>query len=738
MPMTKPTSEQVTFLAAGSGATQRTALDKLRDVVSVKDFGAVGDGVADDTAAIQAAITASANKALYFPAGTYKVTQTLLVSGNVNVFGAGIGSTVIDGSSITSGFVIQFTGPALSLIGTVSSANTGTTVVTMSSPPSPAISANDVIILWNPTAYSWSGARTYYKQGEFCTVQSVVGSSVNVVGALYDTYTSASNVYLMARQSASMCSLSIKSPITYGIAETGAIEFRQIVNGRISDVAVFGGTNTSVNIAQCYGFSMTDVQVSDNLLNDTGDDYGITIANCQDVDVTNCKVDIHGSHALTIGGGGQTGTVVSRAVRVDNCSLSASLGTAADTHGIAEFCSYTNCMLSRGALLGGDHIAIKNCDIRGQASNTELVRMYEMKGCNLTLSGNTIEVSDSTSSSILIQTNTYTTLGGLVEISDNTILARNASSPGRINVSTLKPSLTNHRVRIANNQFVSTGAAGLGTVQVTCGSDGVTAAAPWQHVEIIGNYSNTITTYFVGRNGSDPLSDLHAVDIVFRDNFVNGSTDRPFIARGFTRLKAHGNAILSCVNSGLWLDGTTPVTSTLAEAIDISGNTFVSCVTNAPASTSSLDSDIYVNGASSCSIYGNSHFSTNATKARSHIMVTNVSSLYRGEYAPMYTARTLPVDATPTAFASGSFIAGSATYDPPNLVDGAGDTTTVTVTGAALGDSVDTVSFSLDLQGITVTAYVSAANTVSVRFQNESGGTLDLGSGTLRVRVRKA
>jgi len=33
---------------------------------------------------------------------------------------------------------------------------------------------------------------------------------------------------------------------------------------------------------------------------------------------------------------------------------------------------------------------------------------------------------------------------------------------------------------------------------------------------------------------------------------------------------------------------------------------------------------------------------------------------------------------------------------------------------------------------------VSAANTVSVRFQNESGGTLDLGSGTLLARVRKA
>lgn len=78
---------------------------------------------------------------------------------------------------------------------------------------------------------------------------------------------------------------------------------------------------------------------------------------------------------------------------------------------------------------------------------------------------------------------------------------------------------------------------------------------------------------------------------------------------------------------------------------------------------------------------------------------------------------------------------GSATYNPPSLADGAGDTTTVSVTNAALGDLAQ-ASFSLDLQGITVTAWVSAANTVSVRFQNESGGLLDLGSGTLRVQTQ--
>lgn len=92
---------------------------------------------------------------------------------------------------------------------------------------------------------------------------------------------------------------------------------------------------------------------------------------------------------------------------------------------------------------------------------------------------------------------------------------------------------------------------------------------------------------------------------------------------------------------------------------------------------------------------------------------------------------------TSTLTFSGDYLEGSATYDPPSLADGVGITTTVTVTGAVTGDFAE-ASFSGDTQGITVTAWVSAANTVSVRFQNESGGVLDVGSGTLRARVRKA
>jgi hypothetical protein len=86
-------SANVTFLQAGANAVTRTAQAKMRETVSVKDFGATGDGVTNDTAAFLAAMTAAPN--VYVPAGTYCVdagnsSGCLITSGTgYNVYGDG-------------------------------------------------------------------------------------------------------------------------------------------------------------------------------------------------------------------------------------------------------------------------------------------------------------------------------------------------------------------------------------------------------------------------------------------------------------------------------------------------------------------------------------------------------------------------------------------------------------------------------------------------------------------------
>ena len=80
---------------------------------------------------------------------------------------------------------------------------------------------------------------------------------------------------------------------------------------------------------------------------------------------------------------------------------------------------------------------------------------------------------------------------------------------------------------------------------------------------------------------------------------------------------------------------------------------------------------------------------------------------------------------------------GSATYDAPSIAAGASATTTVTVTGAALGDYVSNVSLAASSGGLTVTGYVSAANTVTVVLANLTGAAVDLASTTLSVEVTR-
>ncbi len=76
----------------------------------------------------------------------------------------------------------------------------------------------------------------------------------------------------------------------------------------------------------------------------------------------------------------------------------------------------------------------------------------------------------------------------------------------------------------------------------------------------------------------------------------------------------------------------------------------------------------------------------------------------------------------------------TATWDPASVSAAQSVTTTVTVLGASLGDFTK-ASFSLDLAGCTLDAYVSSANTVTAVISNPTTAAIDLSSGTLNVLV---
>ena len=98
-------AEDGVYTPPGSSAVATTIQNKLRETASVKDFGAVGNGATDDTAAVQAAIN-SGNAEIYFPEGTYKITSTIDITAKVKLKGVRNDSIISDPNNLDKVFNI--------------------------------------------------------------------------------------------------------------------------------------------------------------------------------------------------------------------------------------------------------------------------------------------------------------------------------------------------------------------------------------------------------------------------------------------------------------------------------------------------------------------------------------------------------------------------------------------------------------------------------------------------------
>jgi len=103
----------ISYNEGGTGAVTTTVQAKLQQTVSVKDFGAAGDGITDDTTAIQAAINVNGgNVSVYFPTGVYKITSTINLPASSSLKMYGNGFNPQETSNATHGSIVKWSGAA--------------------------------------------------------------------------------------------------------------------------------------------------------------------------------------------------------------------------------------------------------------------------------------------------------------------------------------------------------------------------------------------------------------------------------------------------------------------------------------------------------------------------------------------------------------------------------------------------------------------------------------------------
>lgn len=179
------------YIQTGTGATATTIQDRFREFVHPKDYGAVGNGTADDTTPLQNAINYAQSIGAILDLGgsqyTYKITTALIGGSNLHIRSSG---ATINMSAITSGekTAIICAGSAGGATSITSGATENSYTVNVAN--TSAFSVGDYVQLDSGDAYPYGGGSYNVAKGEIKRIRSIVANtSVTFTTPIMDTYT---------------------------------------------------------------------------------------------------------------------------------------------------------------------------------------------------------------------------------------------------------------------------------------------------------------------------------------------------------------------------------------------------------------------------------------------------------------------------------------------------------------------------------------------------------------------
>jgi hypothetical protein len=707
-----------------TGAELAKGLNAINGTVNVKDFGAVGDGVADDSTAIQAAANAAntAGKPLYMPKGTYRLVSA--VTFYKGVIGDGVGQTVLQAvnNNAQANQIVTISGAGNYENFTVDG----------------AVSADPVT--WNSGNYnSFTGWKGIAVAANNVVLQNVM--SQNCRWGAFSGFAVTNVTMINCR--ANRCR---------GDAGDGFFFYSDChrithINCSVTDYTrigfVFEGDfNVSLPSSNCTYINCFAENGHDASSNYGGGGFssGFWSENCREVTWSACKAINSGERGYTaLSGSGGLSAAPSfhfAGCLAENNSpsatatilvgfISGSLGNTYRAKISASACVTKLCNSGFSATTNGD-LYLTNCSYMHDGG-TDQARAISAE------TGASVFVDD------FFQ---HWVNRPAAYLSTSLDAASIGSFSGAVTAPVLF-SIKNFRTHDGSSAIIKQAIvdATFATRLHVC--DSAVTIASFALFANGAKFENCA----IGTLASSSIN-VKAGDVLFENCTI--AIDNNSLLLGWnedTRQIVFSNCSIAKTGTGAILLYRVGSAGTARSALRFVNTAFVGDLTahdsyviqNAEAGASSLaGQDLFFSG---CTFYNTGSATNN------ELVEINATSLSASKafFTGCWKSSTIstPVKAGGFLAAQSSIadltaasLTGSATYDPSNLIDGAGETTTVTVTGAALGDYAE-ASFSLDLQGITVTAWVSAANTVSVRFQNETGGTIDLGSGTLRARVFK-
>lgn len=364
------------------------------------------------------------------------------------------------------------------------------------------LNVGDVFVIYNPTDFSYSSFRSYYRAGEFCRVMAVLSSTqVRLAQPLYAAYNAASvNIYKMNGGSFNLKgSLKVIGPET--LPSVMGVRAQRLIDSDITGLQAYSKQSSSaLELEKCFNVDGRSLLCEQGLLSGTGNDYGLIISNSQHIRAEGYFVASR--HAVTTGGYGDVGSVPCRDITVRGTATTTFEGQAhaVDTHGNTEYFTFAGDIYG-GFDGGGNHLTVKgrvftaddgiafyHAEMTGYHRDYTNVRVYAETNPAV-ISRGVIDLGGNNTSSAAADT-----LGGVFDCSGMVVTAPAAMSIFKL--IQRNSTATNIRVKLTGAQ-VAQAAVGYEALRVADSGAAAFARLSLEGFEAPGEGARTISVFEV-------------------------------------------------------------------------------------------------------------------------------------------------------------------------------------------------------------------------------------------------